>query len=48
MRVLFVPGHTDDALGHHGVLKPGTHFLQKPFTCDALARKVREILDSSV
>jgi len=48
MRVVLVSGYTDDALGHHGVLKPGTHFLQRPFTRDALAHKIREILDSSV
>jgi hypothetical protein len=38
-------GYTDDALGQHGVLDPGTAFLQKPFEPDALARKVREVLD---
>jgi PAS domain S-box-containing protein len=44
-KVLFMSGYTDDALGQHGVLDPGTAFLQKPFEPDALARKVREVLD---
>ncbi|MBI1749384.1 MAG: PAS domain S-box protein [Acidobacteria bacterium] len=44
-KVLYVSGYTDDAIGHHGVLSPGTAFLQKPFPMQALARKIREVLD---
>ncbi len=44
LKVLFMSGYTDDAIVHHGVLEPGTHFLQKPFTPDGLSRKVREVL----
>jgi two-component system, chemotaxis family, CheB/CheR fusion protein len=45
-RVLFMTGHTEDAIVHHGVLEPGVALLQKPFTPPMLARKVRSVLDT--
>jgi PAS domain S-box-containing protein len=45
-RTLFVSGYTDDAVLRHGVKTGLAAFLQKPFTLDALARKVREVLDA--
>jgi PAS domain S-box-containing protein len=46
IKVLYVSGYTDDVIVHHGVLNPDVAFLQKPFTADDLAYKVREVLDS--
>jgi len=46
MKVLYMSGYTDSFIAGHGVLEAGTHLLHKPFTQEALAKKVRELLDS--
>ena len=45
LKVLFVSGYADNAVLQDGVLEPGLSFLQKPFTPEGLAQKVREVLD---
>ncbi|MBW2030245.1 MAG: PAS domain S-box protein [Deltaproteobacteria bacterium] len=44
LKVLYMSGYTDNAIVHHGVLDPGIHFVQKPFTLDDLAEKVQAAL----
>jgi PAS domain S-box-containing protein len=46
LRVLYMSGYTDDAIVRHGLMDERLEFIQKPFTADALARKVRKALDS--
>ncbi|MGE0454931.1 MAG: LytS/YhcK type 5TM receptor domain-containing protein [Vicinamibacteria bacterium] len=45
IRRLFVSGYTADVIARRGVLEEGTRLLQKPFTRDDLASKVRQALD---
>jgi PAS domain S-box-containing protein len=45
-RVLFMSGYTDDEVLRRDVSRAGTWYLQKPFSPDTLARKVREALDA--
>ena len=46
LKVLFTTGYTRNAVVHNGVLDPGVDMIGKPFTIEALAAKVREVLDS--
>ena len=44
IRRLFMSGYTANVIAHHGVLDPGVHFLQKPFSVQDLGAKIREAL----
>jgi len=44
LKRLFMSGYTANVIAHHGVLDEGVHFLQKPFTMQDLAAKIRAVL----
>jgi two-component system cell cycle sensor histidine kinase/response regulator CckA len=46
LRVLFMSGYPDGAMAHRGMLEQGVAYVAKPFTTEAITRKVREILDA--
>jgi len=48
IKVLFMSGYTDDAIVHRGVQDESARFIQKPFTPEELARRVRSVLESPV
>jgi len=47
LRVLFMSGYPENAIAKHGVLEPGTSFVQKPFTIEQLLSQIRRTLDSA-
>jgi two-component system, cell cycle sensor histidine kinase and response regulator CckA len=47
IKLLYMSGYTSEALGHHGVLEPGVHLLEKPFTAERLLATLRAALDAS-
>jgi len=48
LKCLYTSGHSADILGTRGMLDETVHFLQKPYSWQSLARKVREVLDAPV
>jgi DNA-binding NtrC family response regulator len=46
MKVLYVSGHTKQAIANHGLLTEDTPLLSKPFTAGSLAQMVRKVLDN--
>jgi signal transduction histidine kinase/FixJ family two-component response regulator len=46
MKVLYMSGYTENAIGQNGTLDAGITLLQKPFTLPTLKKKVREVLDA--
>lgn len=46
IRCLFMSGYSADIIAHHGVIEPGLAFIEKPFTVNELAAKVRAVLDA--
>jgi PAS domain S-box-containing protein len=48
MKVLYMSGYTNDAIVRHGLLAEQLQFIQKPFSADGLARKIRNVLDAGV
>ncbi len=45
VKVLFTSGYADELLGRHGVLTEEVHYIGKPYTPEALAQKVRDVLE---
>ena len=47
LKILFMSGYTANVIAHHGVIDPGVHFIQKPFSMRDLAAKVRKVLGNA-
>jgi protein kinase len=47
LKCLFTSGYTADVIAHRGILDEGVHFLQKPFSMEDLAIRVRKALEGA-
>ncbi|MDR2550145.1 MAG: PAS domain S-box protein [Desulfobulbus sp.] len=47
LKCLFMSGYTANVVAQHGVLDEGVHFIHKPFALNALAAKIREVLEGA-
>ncbi len=48
LKIVFMSGYPDESIAHHGILIPGVVFIQKPLMLDALALKLRLVLDGTI
>jgi len=48
IKCLYMSGYTANVIAHHGILNEGLNFIQKPFTNDVMAQKIRDLLDNKV
>jgi PAS domain S-box-containing protein len=46
IRILFMSGHAENEISHHGIIDNGINFIAKPFTAQSLAKKIRRVLDA--
>jgi two-component system, cell cycle sensor histidine kinase and response regulator CckA len=46
IKVLYMSGYTSNVIAHHGILEKDIQFIQKPFTVNGLAKRVRQLLDA--
>ena len=45
LKAIYMSGYTDDGIAHRGVMEEAVNFIQKPFSVEKLAAKIREVLD---
>ena len=46
IKTIFMSGYTKDVIAHHGIMDPGFHFIQKPFSINALAKKIQRVMET--
>ena len=46
LKCLYMSGYTANVIAHRGILDEGVAFIQKPFSIEALAAKIREVLEA--